>query len=456
MRFLRFSAVAGLILLSLVPAVSGNKVSGHPEHRSDIHELQEMIRSIDEVLESREQRIQELNAKVSAKRIQLDNLEEELSGCEDRFKENIHLFGSRVRSAYLSGGSYFNVLLKADNLGDLIIRALYLRKVLHRDSGLITSIKEERAFIQGQKVKIEDKYHELKDLQYQARMEYNNLVAQRKEKEEMLREASTRLARRKPVYGIVIDNHPRARPQSGLAEAATVYEYEVEGRTTRYLALYSVFPSKVGPIRSARTHSIILAMENDVRYITASGSSDVLATIREWGLRYTNALFFGSFSFYRDPARYAPHNLYVNLYTLNLEQQSSELLIRPAFLARKGSPGTTVSLQYSSYLRIQYRYVPDLGAYERYINDQLYRDAGGANILVSNVIIQYTPHGVDFRSRPTPDLVGSGSIDFYCQGQYFRGTWKKDSIYAPTRFYYEDGQEIELIGGQTWIQIMRG
>ena len=75
--------------------------------------------------------------------------------------------------------------------------------------------------------------------------------------------------------------------------------------------------------------------------------------------------------------------------------------------------------------------------------------------MARNVIIQYAPHGIDFQLRPTPDLIGEGAIDFYSQGEYFRGKWKKDSINSPTKFYYQDGQEIERIQGQTWIQIVR-
>ena len=50
-----------------------------------------------------------------------------------------------------------------------------------------------------------------------------------------------------------INNHPLARPQSGLAQADVVYEMLAEGEVTRLLALYqSEMPESVGPIRSAR------------------------------------------------------------------------------------------------------------------------------------------------------------------------------------------------------------
>ncbi|MDI3540617.1 MAG: hypothetical protein PWP66_155, partial [Thermosediminibacterales bacterium] len=40
----------------------------------------------------------------------------------------------------------------------------------------------------------------------------------------------------KRAIAVMIDNHPKARPQSGLADAEVVYELPVEGGITRFLA----------------------------------------------------------------------------------------------------------------------------------------------------------------------------------------------------------------------------
>ena len=41
-----------------------------------------------------------------------------------------------------------------------------------------------------------------------------------------------------PVTGVMIENSPAARPQSGLKKAGVVYEAVAEGGITRFLALY--------------------------------------------------------------------------------------------------------------------------------------------------------------------------------------------------------------------------
>lgn len=57
----------------------------------------------------------------------------------------------------------------------------------------------------------------------------------------------------RPVIA-TINNHPAARPQSGIASADVVYEMLAEGDVTRFLALFqSEIPDSIGPIRSARS-----------------------------------------------------------------------------------------------------------------------------------------------------------------------------------------------------------
>jgi hypothetical protein len=290
-------------------------------------------------------------------------------------------------------------------------------------------------------------------------------VAQRQEQEALLQAARDKLAGeltavapkadRKPVYAVVLDNHTAARPQAGLSRASLVYEYEVEGSLTRYLAFFGELPAKVGPIRSARTHSAMLALENDVHFIYASASKDVLATIDDWNMKHTNALFSSSTSFYRDSTRKAPHNLFGNLATLNAASPSSQVVVRPAYISRQGSASSSLSITYSSSNRVQYKYESQLKTYQRFLNGSLQKDAAGRTITARNIIVQYVPHSLDPQRRPTPNLIGSGEIEYYVQGQRFTGTWSKSGKESPTRFSYEDGQRIELIYGPTWVQIVR-
>ncbi|MDW7651966.1 MAG: DUF3048 domain-containing protein [Bacillota bacterium] len=472
MRRLWLATVPVLVFFLLIAGGFNSAAWGNPEStkesidktRAEITEFEKMIKLLNEDIAERQVRIDELDAEVAETEKQLEKTAAELEEAEARLEENTQKFAGRVRSAYMKGGlSYLEVLLEADNFGDLIVRMAYLTRILNRDAVLVGGIREERAIIQERKTAMEQQRESVQDLRYQQETARKNMLAQRKEVENLLAEAQKKLAKdlvditpqanRKPAYGVVLDNHANARPQHGLSRASTVYEYEVEGRITRYLALFANFPSKVGPIRSARNHNIMLALENGVNFVHAGGSSDNIAKIAEWGVDSTNALTHSGF--YRDSSRRAPHNLYVNLSTLGTASKSGVVVIRPAFVARQGTPAASFSLDYSPTYRIRYQYNPDKGTYRRYINGSIHRDATGAEIAARNIIIQYAHHANDLRGRPTPELIGSGAIDYYVQGERFQGTWRKESISAPTRFFYQDGQEIERVYGQTWIQIAR-
>ncbi len=431
--------------------------------REEIVEYEETIKLLNEDIKGRLKRIEELDEELAAIERELEETEIMLVQAQERLDENTKQFSSRVRSAYMKGGdSYLEILLTAENFGDLIIRFAYLKRILDRDAGLIVAVRDERKNTEQQQLAIQDQRKNIEDRRFQMEAERRNLEDQHKTiaallemSRENLKEALAQVPQteRNPVYGVILDNHPSARPQHGISHASIVYEYEVEGRSTRYLALFSRLPSKVGPIRSAREHSTMIAWENNVNFVFASASRDNLDKIDEWGVSSTNALLFSAF--YRDSSKRAPHNLYVNLGTLNRGTSSPGTVVRPGNLSRQGQTAHSIAIEYSPSYRVTYRYDAEKRAYKRFINSNAHRDATGEEVWARNVIIQYANHRTDFRGRPTPDIVGEGTIDYYAGGQHFTGTWKKDSPSSLTRFYYADGQEIERVYGQTWIQIVR-
>ncbi|HOA35742.1 MAG TPA: DUF3048 domain-containing protein [Bacillota bacterium] len=457
MRRFRAASILGLVVLLLFIILNGYFAGRVNSQVTEITELEDIIKALDESIKVSQLKIDRLAGQIESTKKQIGQAETEIADAEARLEESTRLFATRVRGAYINGGgiSYLEIILGADNFGDLLVRVAYLERILNRDANLIASIKHERGLIEERKKIIDEQYSNLLALMEQEKAEHNTMLAQRREKEKLLKEAVEKTAGYKPVYGVVIDNHSNARPQSGLALANVVYEFEVEGRITRYLALFSVFAPKVGPIRSARTHSIQLALENNVHYIYAGGTSDIIAAISALGLRHTNADNPSLPGHIRTTDRRPPHNLYIDLAKLGKEPPSRVVEVRPAFLDREGKPCSTVSLEYNSFTKIKYQYRPASRDYLRYLNGEVHRDASGKEIVARNIIIQYVPHYTDFRKRPTPDLIGSGPIDFYSMGQHFRGTWRKDSPASRTRFCYEDGKEIEMVYGRTWIQIVR-
>src|SRR6185436_2618407 len=57
----------------------------------------------------------------------------------------------------------------------------------------------------------------------------------------------------RPALSVKVENTPDARPQTGIDQADVVYEEEVEGNITRFLAIFnSTAPETIGPVRSVR------------------------------------------------------------------------------------------------------------------------------------------------------------------------------------------------------------
>ncbi len=114
-------------------------------------------------------------------------------------------------------------------------------------------------------------------------------------------------AERRPL-GIMIENHPDARPQSGLDKASFVFETPSEGGITRFLALYvENDASEVGPVRSARTYYVEWADEVRAIYAHAGGSAIALENLGT--NQYLCNINHDQEHFWRDNSRYTPHNL---------------------------------------------------------------------------------------------------------------------------------------------------
>src|SRR3989344_6912600 len=81
---------------------------------------------------------------------------------------------------------------------------------------------------------------------------------------------------------VMVENHPDARPQSGLSEADIVYETLAEGGITRFLVLFqSRAANEIGSVRSARDYFAEIANEWGALYAHVGGSNEVIANLKK-------------------------------------------------------------------------------------------------------------------------------------------------------------------------------
>lgn len=271
------------------------------------------------------------------------------------------------------------------------------------------------------------------------------------------------------VVGVMIDNHPNARPKSGLAQAKIVYEAPVEGGLTRYLAIFDSRQNaaEVGPVRSARPYFLDWLQEyGDALYLHSGGSPEALTAIKTRGIFDANEFFFGSY-YQRSKDRTALHNLYANSDSwrkiLDKNKDKKEMFIAAKGWKYSKLVGKTIAgkgelkIPYGSANMVSWVYDVKKLDYVRQLNGKPETDKDGAAVRARNILVQITSvkeiNG-DNKGRVEIATMGEGDAIILKKGLAIYGTWKKDSLAARTRFYDKNNKEIVLVPGNTWVEIV--
>ncbi len=276
------------------------------------------------------------------------------------------------------------------------------------------------------------------------------------------------------VLAVMIDNHPDARPQAGLAKAKVVYEVPVEGSFTRYMALFDISQevAKIGPVRSARPYFLDWLREyGDAMYIHSGGSPEALQLLRQSDIFDINEFAWGKY-FKRLSDHATPHNLYTSSDSLQtIAEQKADARPYKNWLGWNYQPNTSVSLvaklatttggenitvPYSKDYVVGWRYDTGLGLYQRLLNSTVSSiDANQGPITAQNIIVQrVVVRLLDSEGRKAITTVGTGAARVFMNGKQYVATWEKKDKLSRTRFYDASGTEIALLPGITWIEIV--
>ncbi len=280
------------------------------------------------------------------------------------------------------------------------------------------------------------------------------------------------LAARHPI-AVMIDDHEDARPQSGFNAASVVWQAPAEGGIPRYMLVFGEGdPRSVGPVRSSRLYFITWAAEWRTLYVHVGGSPQALAALAASGtgqLVYDADEFrWGGTYLWRLAQRFPPHNVYTDgkhLRALAARVGATAPAATPAWRFAPGAPlaerpeGARIEISYPAS-RIAYRYDAVSNTYPRLVGGKPQVDAGDgrqvapANVVVMTVVFGPLNDGHPNKERLEAQNVGHGPAWIATNGVTVRGTWRKASTAAPTRFYAADGSEIVLTVGQTFIQVV--
>jgi hypothetical protein len=267
------------------------------------------------------------------------------------------------------------------------------------------------------------------------------------------------------AYLVKIDNHPSARPQTGILQADGVVELPVEGITRLAAILHMGTPETLGPIRSARPTDYQLSELIGGPLVVSGGQDWVMAENREGGAEIIGDV--GRPQTFRSADRRAPHNLYVRVGPLRELADDRGYPDDPpqplwAFgpLPPGAEPATAITLDFSPSLIAGWTW--DGEKYLRTTNgvehDWIDSDGTVAQIAVDTLVVievetflKSNPAGGPAQAAIS---IGSGRALVFAGGKVVEGRWDRPRPTDPFSLTTEDGAPLTVPPGFPWISLL--
>ena len=278
-------------------------------------------------------------------------------------------------------------------------------------------------------------------------------------------------------FAVMINNHPTARAHhAGLQDAYIIYEFIVEGGMTRYLALFKdQDTAKIGSVRSSRHYFLDYALENDAIYVHWGWSPQAQSDIKTLGVNNINGLYDAKY-FYRDQDLKAQKVAleHTGFTTMKMLKKGAEKLKydrdtnRDALLnyqavevnleQKEGSlKAINVMIKYSGSVKDTYEYDAENKVYKRFVNGKAHTDdVTKKQYTFKNIIVYSVKNSSisgDDKGRQDFDNIGKGIGYYITNGYAVPIRWEKTSRSAQTKYTYENGKEIEVNDGNTFIEV---
>ena len=273
-------------------------------------------------------------------------------------------------------------------------------------------------------------------------------------------------------YAVMINNINVARPlQSGLQDAYIIYEIIVEGGITRYMALFlDQDTERIGSIRSARHYFLDYALENDAIYVHHGQSPQAQSDFSR--LDVDRIVVDNSKTGWRDNTLNVAteHRLFTSIEKLNSglgnvrTERDNDLLLNYSIDELDLSsyvgaiPANNVTIKYSGYITNTYEYDSESGVYKRFVNGEEHTDyVTKEQYIFKNIITyqvdNYTLNDGENKGRQDIENIGEGTGYYISGGYAVPITWEKSSRTSQTKYYLENGEELVVNDGNTFIQI---
>jgi Protein of unknown function (DUF3048) N-terminal domain/Protein of unknown function (DUF3048) C-terminal domain len=264
------------------------------------------------------------------------------------------------------------------------------------------------------------------------------------------------------LLAVKIDNHPNARPHSGIEQADAVIELMVEG-VTRFISMWQQSDvDYLGPMRSGRpTDQTMLAFFNEPSFAISGAQSWVQDMIASVGIHLIGEVEPATF---RVSERRAPHNLFAN--TNLLREYADERgypdepidgpmwefgpMREDADEAAKVSfdfVGNPVEWTWDEASKTWLRTLA--GDESSWVTEDGEEGQIAVPVLVALYVEQYSVGNL-----PASRTSGQGLAYIFADGKVVQGTWQRDDITEWFTLEDNEGEPLLVPPGQIWISLV--
>jgi hypothetical protein len=266
-------------------------------------------------------------------------------------------------------------------------------------------------------------------------------------------------AQTRPLLSVKIENHPDARPQSGLDVADVVWNEVVEGQYTRFLAMYqSRTTDVVGPIRSVRLTDPLIVWPLGGIFVYSGGAPSIVDAIKAAPVKLVDEDDAGA-AMFRDDNHRPPHNLFGHpdaLWAFGGTPVPPPPLFQYLAAGKKpvGPAAASISIGYRSEYSVGYSWDAASGTWLRTTDGQPFMSRAGTQIATQNVVVlPVTYKGGVGEEGSEAELVGEGRAMVFSGGVVVDGTWSRPDKSQPMQLHTADGKPIKLVPGSTWVEL---
>jgi hypothetical protein len=264
------------------------------------------------------------------------------------------------------------------------------------------------------------------------------------------------------LLAVKIDNHPNARPHSGINHADAIFEIRVEG-ITRFLTLWMQSDAEfLGPMRSGRpTDATLLSALNQPTLAISGAQGWVQQFIRDHNV---NLLTETTPAAFRVSFRRAPHNLYTTTAGLRADADARGYQNLPPTgpiwefgpMPADATPASAVHINFRG-TDVDWDWDAITGTWLRSADgrESGWRDEDGTEgrigfpVLIGLESEQYSNNGL-----PSSHTTGSGQAWVFADGKVVEGTWERETETEWYTLTDADGNTIAVPPGQVWISLV--